>query len=169
MGKTRVISLIFLFAALAWMVMIFCFSAQTADDSSDLSSGLLVGILRGIVPHWEARSATEQLEILDKFHTIFRKFAHFTEYGILGILWTMSTRSGYWEKKSCKAWRIVLPFCICLLNAVSDEIHQLFVEGRSGEFRDVCIDFSGACTGILLLTFFVFLLRKNHNKRKQSC
>ena len=34
--------------------------------------------------------------------------------------------------------------------ACSDEFHQLFVEGRSGQFKDVLIDTSGGIFGSLL-------------------
>ncbi len=36
------------------------------------------------------------------------------------------------------------------LYAVTDEIHQLFIQGRSCEFRDVCIDSLGVLTGIIV-------------------
>ena len=37
------------------------------------------------------------------------------------------------------------------LYAATDEIHQLFVPGRSGEIRDVCLDSLGVITGIIIL------------------
>ncbi len=53
---------------------------------------------------------------------------------------------------------------LCLLYAASDEFHQLFVPGRSCQFRDVCIDTLGAAAGILLLAALKKLLqiRRNH-------
>ena len=36
------------------------------------------------------------------------------------------------------------------LYAASDEIHQLFVPGRSGQLRDVFLDSAGVAAGILL-------------------
>ena len=35
--------------------------------------------------------------------------------------------------------------------AVSDEFHQLFVPGRSGNIKDVFIDTAGSVSGILLV------------------
>lgn len=43
---------------------------------------------------------------------------------------------------------ILIPLIICLLYSISDEFHQLFIVGRSGEVRDVLIDTIGALTGI---------------------
>lgn len=47
-------------------------------------------------------------------------------------------------------------YALCLfysfLYALTDELHQRFVPGRSGELRDVFIDTSGAFTGLVLLS-----------------
>jgi len=43
---------------------------------------------------------------------------------------------------------IIAALLICVLYAASDEIHQLFIAGRSGEVRDVLIDSAGASIGI---------------------
>ena len=59
-----------------------------------------------------------------------------------------------------------LAFLICVLYAISDEIHQLFVPGRAGQVRDVLIDSSGSFLGIFLVMLFVRFLRKIRNKNK---
>ena len=41
---------------------------------------------------------------------------------------------------------------------MTDEIHQLFISGRSGEIRDVCIDSLGVITGIIIL--LIILIRR---------
>ena len=49
-------------------------------------------------------------------------------------------------KRLClTAWLIAAAY------AVTDEIHQLFVPGRSCEFRDICIDAVGVLAGVLLM------------------
>ncbi|MBI3335026.1 MAG: VanZ family protein [Candidatus Portnoybacteria bacterium] len=52
-----------------------------------------------------------------------------------------------------------LAFFLALLWAISDEYHQLFVEGREGTFRDVMID----AIGITLIPLYL-----TKNKRPQS-
>ena len=37
------------------------------------------------------------------------------------------------------------------LYACTDEIHQLFIEGRSGEIRDILVDSTGALIGMVLV------------------
>lgn len=39
---------------------------------------------------------------------------------------------------------------ICILYAISDEFHQLFVPGRGGQIRDVLIDSTGAIVGVAI-------------------
>lgn len=43
-----------------------------------------------------------------------------------------------------------LAIIICILYATSDELHQLFVMGRSCELRDVFIDSLGSVSGIII-------------------
>lgn len=54
----------------------------------------------------------------------------------------------------------VWAFLATVLYAVTDEIHQFFVPGRSCELRDVLIDSSGALAVLLLWTLFSALFRR---------
>ena len=128
-------------AVIGWMAIIFILSHQPASVSSDLSSGItrfLLGLVGDILPGSDA--GVEQL------HTLVRKNAHFIAYFILGIL--LVNALGRWEDLQVRHLRV--SFVVAVLYAASDEFHQLFIEGRSGEFRDVVIDSAGAATGILL-------------------
>ena len=54
------------------------------------------------------------------------------------------------EALSPEALRSVIPaVAIAGLYAVSDEVHQTFVEGRLGTPRDVAIDLVGILVGVL--------------------
>lgn len=52
-----------------------------------------------------------------------------------------------------------LSIIVCALYAVSDEFHQLFVSGRSGEIRDIIIDSCAATFGVFMLRFSVRILQ----------
>ena len=80
---------------------------------------------------------------------IVRKCAHMFSYCILAILLFMSV----YEDNIKKA--IIIAFLGTFLYACSDEFHQLFIPGRSGEFRDVMIDSTGGIIGIVFTTFIV--------------
>lgn len=97
------------------------------------------------------------------FHTILRKLAHFSEYGLLGVLWTMELWLGPHRKKRRGAMERL---SFCMLTAFLDETIQLFVPGRSGEIRDVWIDTAGAWTGIVITTCLVCIAMKFRNRNK---
>jgi VanZ family protein len=84
------------------------------------------------------------------FNRILRKNAHYFAYLVLGILVINALRIS-----GVKGWRVcVLALGICVLYAVSDEVHQLFVPGRGGQVRDVLIDSAGATVGLGLYQVF---------------
>lgn len=129
-----------------WMGLIFYLSHQSASESSQLSGGVVafvLHILHTIIP--------QSIEV-SAFHTFIRKGAHFFAYFILGIL-IYRALWGRWKN-------FFMALFIAFLYAVSDEVHQLFIPGRSGEFRDVLIDSAGAATGILLYILLLRLLRR---------
>jgi VanZ family protein len=77
---------------------------------------------------------------LGTWDLILRKAAHLAEYAILGTLLARATRSS------------VLAVALAGVYAVSDEVHQTFVEGRVGAPLDVAIDILGAAVGVLAWT-----------------
>ncbi len=77
---------------------------------------------------------------------IVRKAAHFTEYGVLGVLLALEMA------QFVRGWfrRFVEPLFLALSVAFVDETIQLFVVGRSGEVRDMWIDVAGAALAIVI-------------------
>lgn len=127
-----------------WMGLIFMFSAQNAEESGELSSGLIVKIASLFVS--DDLTPEMQMMYISKFSFILRKSAHFTVYLILGVLvWSFL-------KEFQLKHIAVIALIICCLYSISDEYHQTFVPGRSGEVRDVCVDTSGALLGIAGVT-----------------
>ncbi|MEW9677616.1 VanZ family protein [Lentibacillus sp. L22] len=127
-------------AVIFWMAIIFYLSHEPASSSDELSIGIsdvMVTIVEKVVPGTEVN--------MDEFHHIVRKCAHFLAYLILGLLLTHTLR-----RSGAGRWTIGIALIICVLYASSDELHQLFVPGRSAEVRDVLIDSVGACVGIIL-------------------
>lgn len=77
---------------------------------------------------------------LGTWDTILRKLAHLAEYAILGALLARATR------------RPGLALGLAAAYAITDEVHQTFVEGRHGAPLDVGIDTLGALAGIYAWT-----------------
>jgi VanZ family protein len=79
---------------------------------------------------------------------IIRKTAHFSEYAILFLHFyrAFKNTTKFYFKKI-----IWLSFCLTVLYALSDELHQTFVSGRSGRFFDIGIDTLGALFGLIIV------------------
>jgi len=72
---------------------------------------------------------------------------HFVEYVVLGFLLSFSFSHSVGKEK--KVFVSVAAFVIALLFALSDEWHQAFVPGRSGDWITVCYDAIFAFLGIV--------------------
>ena len=51
---------------------------------------------------------------------------------------------------------MAIALVIVFLYACTDEFHQLFIPGRSGEFRDVMVDTCGGIIGLILISINYF-------------
>ena len=123
-----------------WMIVIFYLSHQPATESSGLSGDLTEMIIRNI-----ERFSSLEIDI-DLFHHMIRKNAHFFAYFILSILNLNALKWSGFSGYKC----IGMALIISVIYAISDEVHQLYIPGRSGEVKDVFIDTSGALVGILV-------------------
>lgn len=154
---------VFLIITVLWMVMIFSFSARPAEISSEDSRhvGLLVGEI--FVPGFEDWTEAEREAFAEKVDHPVRKTAHAAEYAALGLFVAGAYIEGgkpAGEKKDKKnkgaqssgrqtgiGRGIFVSWLITAAYAATDEIHQLFVPGRSGQVSDVVLDSAGAMAG----------------------
>lgn len=135
------------------MGLIFVLSNDTAEKSSKKSDGLIVRCVQNIMRR--DLNTEEKEKVLKYLVKPVRKSAHFFLYFVLGILIIDLFKSFSWLNYKA----ILLALLLCFLYACSDEIHQLFVRGRSCEVRDVLIDTIGSLSGILL--YYIFSKRIN--------
>jgi len=133
-----------------WMLFIFNISSYNSIQS-DNQSGFIVNIVSNIL----------HINDLDTLSFIIRKIAHFTEYFILGILTQNMIRN--YNKKT------YISIIICILYAISDELHQLLTPGRSCQILDILIDSSGSILGIYLLYVLFKIKKLNRNKKEIKC
>ncbi len=128
-----------------WMIIIFAFSNQKAKVSTGYSDSFINKTIVNIYKIFNSNpTEEEQNDIIETFTLPIRKLAHITEYFILGILVFLTLK-----EFNCRNIYIII--LICFLYAVSDEVHQLFIPGRSGSFIDVLIDSFGSTLSVLLL------------------
>lgn len=84
---------------------------------------------------------------LGVYDWILRKIAHMVEFGILAIFLLRAF------KKTNEEWSLrramIFSAIFALLYAISDEIHQAYVPGRTAAFTDVLIDGCGIIVAML--------------------
>lgn len=132
------------------MVVIFLFSNQDSTISKR-QSGTVVDFIESL-----GSSLGEDLLTF-----LTRKAAHIFVYFVLGLLvYNLLRTYGMSAKKT-----IVFSILIVLSYASFDEIHQLFIPGRSGELRDVLIDTMAASVGVVL---YALIDRARHSKKTEN-
>ncbi len=136
------------------MLSIFMFSSDPAYESDKKSNTVIVFIAESLAGH--NLNNKERQEKIDKYVVLVRKTAHLIIYLILGFLIISLIK----EYKVIDWKMMFLAFILSYLYACSDEIHQLFVPGRSGNMIDVLIDSLGSYLGILIYHFYYQLRRK---------
>lgn len=140
--------------AICWVLVFICMgvifwlSSRTADESAQQSGNIL----------------NRLIEIFgDNIFTDFivRKLAHFLEF--TGLCLLMNT--ALYQTRKRKSF--LLATVLTSLYAVTDEVHQLFVEGRACRAVDWAIDTCGAIVGTIAFAV-IFTLLSKAIKRKNT-
>jgi VanZ family protein len=111
--------------AIIWMVGLFMLS--TSFFSASNTSKVIEPLLQWFFP-------TASIATITLLHALIRKAAHFTNYAILFWLLIRGPLRG----------RPYVALGCCVLYAMLDEGHQIFVPGRGASLYDVALDSSGA-------------------------
>ncbi len=149
--------------AVLWMCIIFAFSAQEEEESSEVSEAFSYRIVSSTGLFFHLHLDEEELQkIANAIESTVRKAAHMTEFGILSVL--VYVWLGKWQIAAGKKMSIAAIFAI--LYAASDEFHQLFVPGRAGSIRDVIIDGTGAVLGVCIFVGVKKCISFLWNRRK---
>ena len=140
-----------------WMIVIFLLSNQNSTKSQSLSDGLIVKSVDVVatVTHKEI-TETRRLQIINNSSDIVRTSAHFIEYLILGVL-VINVLKDY-HKLNYKI--VLMGIVMCIMYSMTDEIHQLFISGRSLQIKDILVDTLGSSIGALIF----FKIRQKTNK-----
>ncbi|MBQ5890419.1 MAG: VanZ family protein [Clostridia bacterium] len=158
--KRRIFQCLAWLLVLLWMGLIFSFSGQTAEVSSEISSSTTAKIIAQIYPGFNSLSPDEQAEIIDTAELFVRKAGHLIEYFILSALLVFALLFNNFKPIN----RAILAILISLIYAATDEIHQLFVSGRACRLSDVLIDTCGAAIfAVLYLLAIKIFNRKEKN------
>lgn len=137
----------YLLCTIAWCVIIFQFSNQPAYVSSRQSQNVY--------------SVFSSIGIFKALFSIIsiRKCAHMFLYFVLGILLFM-----------CLRFKTNHPHIVtiigCYIYACSDEIHQLFVDGRGALLSDTFIDLAGGIVGMMVISVILSVWYRIQRKER---
>ena len=132
-------------------------------------------IIRGQQEHRASDRAQDRFA--EKVDYPIRKAAHASEYAVLGLLTAGAYMAGgaadagngsdkkktnirNSKKRTSISRGILIPWVISTAYAATDEMHQLFVPGRSGQVSDVLLDSAGAMAGLAVLGGIRFLVQR---------
>ncbi len=148
---------ILILLVIIWMGIIFYYSNQDASVSTSQSDKVIEKINMISKDNDSFKKVLLKLYKYKGASFVIRKSAHIFAYFVLAIL---SFIMVYAYKNNINK-SIKFSFIISVLYAISDEIHQLFIPGRSGMIQDVFIDSIGIIVGIVLITIIFKLVIKN--------
>ncbi len=164
--KKKPIILLLLRATLLLLILldaalIFAFSAQDGDASTQQVDKVESAVTDTFIPDYNPEKPVAERTWIDENLTLLlRKSAHVILFGTLGALIFLFLLTWKGDVLS----RYLTSLLLTLLYAVSDEIHQVFVAGRSGRFTDVLIDMGGALVFTTVIFLMVKLIRRKEEK-----
>ena len=140
-----------IFLIVLWMMFIFHMSDQPAIVSAG-QSGRLINMLINM-PVIGSVVSPILTSSIGEF--VIRKSAHMFLYFILAILtFKLVYRKEKDFNKKVIIKKLLISLVVVFIYACTDEFHQLFIPGRSGEFRDVMVDTVGGCIGLCIMWIY---------------
>ena len=151
-------------AVLLWMCVIFLFSSQPAEKSGKVSGTVCERVVEDANRMLKLDMNKSRIQsVAESIEYPVRKAAHMTEYAILGLLCF-----AFYSSFEVKRKGYLLSVATAFAYACTDEFHQLFVPGRSGQFSDVCIDTAGTVIGLAILAFLLKMMQKHCRKKEDT-
>lgn len=150
MNKNFIISILFVILC---ALFIFFMSSMDINESNGNSKTIIKDVVEksvkttnglGITAKHPSKNKIQQ--VIEKWNYPLRKVAHASEYFIFTFLILLALKSS--KVSGIKMFTIAL--IICFIYACTDEYHQTFINGRTGQFSDVLIDTLGGFISCLL-------------------
>lgn len=166
----KAIKIILLLAiAVGWMFCIYKLSGMNSSKSNGKSADILSIIIAdaldvtndyGITNSHPSDAKIERASVL--MNTPMRKVMHASVYLVLAfflmILLNIISDHKYY------LLTIIIALILCVVFAITDEYHQMFVAGRTGQTMDVVIDSIGAVVGLIFYTTYHIVYRNGYRK-----
>ena len=154
---------VWLLLTVVWIAFIFANSMQTGEESGEQSQSALAWILELFSSIGLPISITE---------LFLRKLAHFLEYALLGLLFSLDLKSFGLLTQTKKIPQQLLTCltavpCCTLCASVDEFLIQRLTPGRGPSITDVLIDTSGALSAALIFFLARYILDKKSKAEKE--
>ena len=151
--KRLAAAIIFIILAVAVAVTIFVLSSE-GEALSDLRSGGVTEAILSVLGVLKGLDGQERRAVILQYNFLVRSVAHVVIFFVLALV-------------SCFFWKFLgvkrpclITLITSLVYAVLDEIHQIFVPGRTFEFEDILLDLLGITLAVVLFSLIIYLKRK---------
>lgn len=157
--RKRIVLLVLILLNLA---TIFFFSHQDSKTSGRLSSNI-TNQIQVYTPHYAEKTEAQQKVVHTQWQYFLRGLAHGLLFCCLGVLSTLLVKTFHVR------WYVY--FCNLLagfLVALSDEIHQTFVPGRTFGWDDISYDMTGFLLGMVITCLVISIIQWIRFKKQKT-
>ncbi len=140
---------------ISFLIVLFSviMSSMENAESQFLSQGFAREVQRTMVEFASYSRNATNFEIYEAVNFVLRKLAHMFIFYHIFIILSVSFRTLF---KSI--WiSMAVSYVTTLILAILDEVHQIFVSGRTASFTDVIIDMTGVFLAFLTLITIIIL------------
>lgn len=151
--KGKFICIFLWILVILWAGLIFIMSSMDTNESNGKSKTIINEVVKKSVETTNGLSITDKCpsenkmeQVIEKLNYPLRKVAHASEYFIFTILILIALKNSGVKKNK----KFIIALIICFIYACTDEYHQTFVNGRTGQFSDTLIDTLGGFISCLI-------------------
>lgn len=161
--------IIILLIAITWMLCIYKLSSMNSNNSNGKSTDIISIFIEdaleitndyGITSSHPNEQKIERASQL--INAPMRKVIHATVYFVLTFFIMILMNIILDHKKYFLS--VIIALIICIIFAGTDEYHQTFVAGRTGQLLDVIIDTAGGVIGILFYSTYQIVYKLGYKK-----
>jgi VanZ family protein len=170
MKKKRVIVVtILIILVIAWILGIYKLSSMNTSNSNGKSSGIISVFIEDTLEVTNKYGITNshpddaKLEKASQLlNAPLRKVMHASVYFVLAFMIIFVTNFLFHNKKYVIS--AIITIVLILVAAGFDEYHQTFVDGRTGNVKDVLIDTAGGVAGILFYGTYYYVYSRGYKR-----
>ena len=171
--KKIILSIFLLVIVILWGAGIYKLSSMNAQNSNGKSTDIIAMFIEDTLDVTNEYGITNShptdsklVRVSQLINAPLRKVMHASVYLVLAFFAifffnVLMNNKHYWIA-------LILTLIVSIGFAISDEFHQTFVSGRTGQPLDVVIDSMGAIVGILIYTSYYIIYKRGYKKGREE-